>query len=409
MKEYPFETATLSNGLRIIHQSSPTDVVYMGYAIDAGTRDEAPGEHGLAHFVEHTLFKGTARRRAWHILNRMENVGGDLNAYTGKEETVVYAALLKHDFARALDLLTDIVFHCTFPEAEISKERAVILDEIDSYADSPSELILDDFEDLLFSGHPLGHNILGTPRSVRRFDAADARRFTARHYCPARAVLFVYGNIPLPRIERLAAQLTSDLPSGTPLAGRTAPSNAQPRTEHRHRHTHQTLVATGTTAYPHADPRRIGLALLSNLLGGPGMNSRLNVALRERLGLVYNVEANISTYTDTSTFSVCYGCAPADAERCMALTHAELQRLIDAPLSSRQLAAARRQLMGQIGVAADIFENNALAMGKACLHYGRPTTRAELLQRLDALTPDALQAIAADILAPNRFSTLIYT
>jgi len=411
MKEKPFETAVLANGLRIIHQSSPTDVVYMGYAIDAGTRDEGPAEHGLAHFVEHTLFKGTVKRHAWRIRERMELVGGDLNAYTNKEETVVYSAFLKPHFARALELLTDIVFHPTFPEHEVMKEREVILDEIESYEDSPSELIFDEFEDLVYSGHPLGHNILGTPRRVRTFGPDDALRFTSRYYHPANAVLFVYGNIPLERIVGLAERLTLDLPSGSPNKGRTAPSlqpDESPRTKVRHRHTHQTLVITGCAAYAFLDPRRIGLCLLSNLLGGPGMNSRLNVVLREHLGLVYNVETNITSYTDTGTFTICYGCDPADAERCLTLTQGELQHLVDTPLTARQLAAARKQLIGQVGVSADNFEEAALAMAKTYLHYGIPVTHAELLRQLDALTPDALHVIATDILDPQHLSTLIY-
>lgn len=408
MKEIPFETAVLSNGLRIIRQSSHTDVVYSGYAIDAGTRDETKDEHGLAHFVEHTLFKGTEHRRAWHILNRMENVGGDLNAYTNKEETVIYSAFLKRDFARALDLLTDIVFHCTFPELEVQKEKTVILDEIESYEDTPSELIFDDFEDLLFSGHPLGHNILGSPYSVRRLEAADARRFTSRFYHPANAVLFVYGNIPLDRIVRTAEQLTSDLPSGTPNQRRTAPCATPPITKVHRRHTHQTLVITGCTAYPFGDPRRVGLRLISNILGGPGMNSRLNVVMRERAGLVYNVESNITTYTDTGVFSICFGCGPEDTERCMDLAKTELQRFADTPLTSLQLHAARKQFAGQVGVASDNFENAALSMAKTFLHYGRPSTRSELLQKLDVLTPAFLCDIAGSLFAPDRFFTLIY-
>lgn len=408
MKEKSFETATLTNGLRIIRLASPTDVVYCGYAIDAGTRDEAVGEEGLAHFVEHTLFKGTARRKAWHILNRMENVGGDLNAYTNKEETVVYAAFLKKDFARALDLLTDIVFHCTFPDREVTKETEVILDEIESYEDSPSELIFDEFEDLLYQGHALGHNILGTPRSVRRMGPADARRFTDRYYHPANAVLFVYGNIPMERVVRMAERLTSDLAPGTVNDVRQTPPPYVAQTVRRHRRTHQTHVLMGCEGYPAEDRRRTGLYLLNNLLGGPGMNSRLNVALREHLGLVYNVESNLTGYTDTGVFNIYYGCDPADVERCGVLVREELQRLIDTPLTGRQLAAAKKQLIGQLGVAADNFENTALAMAKTFLHYGRPEDTAALVRRIEALTPDELQAIAAELFPADHLTTLIY-
>ena len=408
MKEKAIQTAVLPNGLRIIQASSPTDVVYCGYAIDAGTRDELPSEHGLAHFVEHTLFKGTRKRSAWHILNRMENVGGDLNAYTNKEETVIYASCLRKDFRRAIELLSDIVFNCTFPQKEIPGELGVILDEIESYEDSPSELIFDDFENILFAGHPLGHNILGTPRKLRTFTSQSALNFTSRYYHPANAVLFVYGNISLKRIMNYAALYTEGLPSGTALNDRKPPVPHPASHVVRHRHTHQTHVLMGCEAYPSDDPRRTGLYLLNNLLGGPGMNSRLNVALREHLGLVYNVESNLTGYTDTGVFNIYFGCNPSDAPRCIELTFAELQRLKNTPLSSLQLHAAKKQLIGQLGVAADNFENNALAMGKTFLHYNKYQDSATLYARIEALTASSLQDIAQEVFAENHLTTLIY-
>ncbi|MBO7466995.1 MAG: insulinase family protein [Bacteroidaceae bacterium] len=408
MKEKAIQTAVLPNGLRIIQASSPTDVVYCGYAIDAGTRDELPSEHGLAHFVEHTLFKGTRKRSAWHILNRMENVGGDLNAYTNKEETVIYASCLRKDFRRAIELLSDIVFNCTFPQKEIPGELGVILDEIESYEDSPSELIFDDFENILFAGHPLGHNILGTPRKLRTFTSQSALNFTSRYYHPANAVLFVYGNISLKRILNYAALYTEGLPSGTALNDRKPPVPHPASHVVRHRHTHQTHVLMGCEAYPSDDPRRTGLYLLNNLLGGPGMNSRLNVALREHLGLVYNVESNLTGYTDTGVFNIYFGCNPSDAPRCIELTFAELQRLKKTPLSSLQLHAAKKQLIGQLGVAADNFENNALAMGKTFLHYNKYQDTATLYARIEVLTASSLQDIAQEVFAENHLTTLIY-
>ena len=408
MKEKAIQTAVLPNGLRIIQASSPTDVVYCGYAIDAGTRDELPSEHGLAHFVEHTLFKGTRKRSAWHILNRMENVGGDLNAYTNKEETVIYASCLRKDFRRAIELLSDIVFNCTFPQKEIPGELGVILDEIESYEDSPSELIFDDFENILFAGHPLGHNILGTPRRLRTFTSQSALNFTSRYYHPANAVLFIYGNISLKRILDYAALYTEGLPSGSALNGRKPPVPHPASHVVRHRHTHQTHVLMGCEAYPSDDPRRTGLYLLNNLLGGPGMNSRLNVALREHLGLVYNVESNLTGYTDTGVFNIYFGCNPSDAPRCIELTFAELQRLKKTPLSSLQLHAAKKQLIGQLGVAGDNFENNALAMGKTFLHYNKYQDTATLYARIEALTASSLQDIAQEVFAENHLTTLIY-
>ena len=401
-------TTTLTNGLRIIHTPSPTSVVYCGYAINAGTRDEQEHETGLAHFVEHMLFKGTTRRRAWHILNRMENVGGDLNAFTNKEETVVYSAFLKKDFTRALELLTDIVFRSTFPQHEINKERGVILEEIDSYEDNPAELIFDDFENLLFHEHSLGHNILGTPQHIKRFTTASAQHYAQRYYHPANAVLFVYGNIPFNRIVMWAERLTADIPSGYANTGRTAPLPYTPRLEETKRHTHQTHVMLGCVGYPSSDKRRTGLYLLNNMLGGPGMNSRLNLALREQTGLVYNVESNLTSYTDTGVFNIYFGTDPRDAERCIELTMHELHRLCQSPLTALQLSAAKKQLIGQIGVASDNFENTALGMAKTYLHYGKYESIEALFHRIEALTPKELWDIANELFKKENLTLLIY-
>lgn len=403
-----YDTATLTNGLRIIRQTSPTDVVYTGYAIDAGTRDEKSDEFGLAHFVEHMLFKGTAKRKAWHILNRMENVGGDLNACTTKEETMIYTASLRKDFSRALELLTDITFHSTFPEREVPHEVEVILDELDSYEDTPSDLIFDDFEDVLFEGHALGHNILGNPRRLRMFKGTDAKSFTQRFYHPSNAVLFVFGNIPMERIIRTAEQLTQDLEPGTPNRGRTAPPPYMSKEVVKHRHTHQLHVLTGCVTYPAGDNRRTGLCLLNNMLGGPGMNSRLNVALREHTGLVYNIESNLTGYTDTGIFNIYFGCDADDLERCLSLMQKELDLLCDKPLTALQLSAAKKQLIGQMGVAGDNFENNALAMAKSFLHYGICEDHATVCRRIEVLTAEELQSIACELFRKENLTTLIY-
>ena len=404
----PCNTTTLSNGLRIIHTPSPTSVVYCGYAIDAGTRDEEPGELGLAHFVEHMLFKGTTRRRAWHILNRMENVGGELNAYTNKEETVVYSAFLKKDFARALELLTDIVFHSTYPQHEMDKERGVILEEIDCYEDNPAELIFDDFEDILFHGHSLGHNILGTPKLIKRFTSVHARNFVDRYYHPANAVLFVYGNVPFNRVVMWAERLTADIPAGVPNKGRTAPLPYVPRRVEQNRRTHQAHVMMGCTGYPSGDKRRTGLYLLNNMLGGPGMNSRLNLALRENLGLVYNVESNLMNYTDTGGFNIYFGTDTNEADRCAELAMKELDKLREKPLTSLQLSAAKKQLIGQVGVAADNFESTALGMAKTYLHYGEYEGAEALYRRIEALTAQELWDIANELFGRDNLSVLVY-
>lgn len=398
----------LPNGLRLLHEPVRSRVAYCGFAVDAGTRDERDEEHGMAHFVEHLLFKGTAKRKAWHILNRMENVGGDLNAYTNKEETVVYCAFPAEHFARAFELLADIVFHSTFPPREMEKEAEVVIDEIRSYEDTPSELIYDDFEDLLFRGHPLGRNILGTPERLKAFAPADVAAFTGRLYVPANMVFFVRGDVDFKRVVRLAGKLLADVPAGTGAHARLAPPPYVPERRTLHRDTHQAHVMVGGRGYDAYDKRRTALYLLNNLLGGPGMNSRLNVALRERRGLVYTVESNLTSYTDTGAFAIYFGCDPADVDTCLRLTRQELRRLRDRQLTTLQFEAARKQLLGQIIVASDNNENNALGMAKTFLHYNRYETLSELFRRIEALTPAQLLDVAGDVLAEERLSVLIY-
>lgn len=404
----PYNIHTLSNGLRIIHAPSPTQVVYCGYAIDAGTRDEADNEQGLAHFVEHLIFKGTRKRRAWHILNRMEHVGGDLNAYTNKEETVIYSTCLAVHFGRALELMTDIVFHSTFPSHEIEKEIEVILDEIQSYEDTPSELIFDEFEEIVFRNHPLGRNILGDPVRLKSFRTEDALRWVETFYRPANMVFFVLGNLPFEKVVRRVEAVTSDLLS-VPVAKRRFPLPAyEPCRQIRRKETHQAHVMLGTRSYPASDERRTGLYLLNNLLGGPGMNSRLNVSLRERKGLVYTVESNLISYTDTGTFSVYFGCNPHDVETCLRLVRTELLRLCDKSLSAAQLKAAQKQLVGQIAVASDNFESIALDMGKTFLHYNKYESPETLFQRIEALVPESLRQVAQEIFDEKRLTTLLF-
>ena len=405
----PYNTFILPNGLRIIHTPSMTNVTYCGFAVDAGTRDELPDEQGMAHFVEHLIFKGTRKRRAWHILNRMENVGGDLNAYTNKEETVIYSAFLKEHFARAVELLTDIVFHSTFPEQEIAKEVEVIIDEIQSYEDSPAELIFDDFEELIFPDHPLGRNILGTPEQLRRFGSQDALRFTGRYYRPSNMVFFVQSDIDFKRIVRTVEKAMAEIPfSAVEGYQRQAPLPYQPQQLTLHKDTHQAHIMIGGRGYNAYDERRTGLYLLNNILGGPGMNSRLNISLREKRGLVYTVESNLTAYTDTGTFCIYFGCDQEDADYCAELVHKELKKLRDHTLTSSQLHAAKKQIIGQIGVASDNFENNALDMAKCFLHYKRYEEKEEVFQRIESLTATELLEIANEMFSENYLSTLIY-
>ena len=445
-----YNTHTLDNGLRIIHLPSDSKVVYCGYQINAGTRNEEPGEEGLAHFCEHVTFKGTERRKAWHILNCLESVGGDLNAYTNKEGTVYYSAILKEHIARAVDLLSDIVFHSVYPQAEIDKEVEVICDEIESYNDSPAELIYDEFENILFKGSPLGHNILGTAEQVRSFTTEDALRFTRKLYRPDNAIFFAYGDIDFKKLVKLVGRALADDDSGklaeedchadfaddadfsggTGFAGdensitteksvssvkSVGPKNYPSvgdeiagQTIVMQKNTHQAHVMIGTRAYDVNDDRRMPLYLLNNILGGPGMNAKLNLALREHNGLVYTVESTMVAYGDTGTWSIYFGCDEHDIKRCLRLVRKELDRMMEKPLSDSQLKAAKKQIKGQIGVACDNRENFALDFGKSFLHYGWEKNVDCLYEQVEAITSQQIQDVARELFDKDRLITLIF-
>ena len=410
-----YNTYTLDNGLRIIHLPSDSQVVYCGYQINAGTRNEEPGEEGLAHFCEHVTFKGTERRKAWHILNCLESVGGDLNAYTNKEGTVYYSAILKEHIARAVDLLSDIVFHSVYPQAEIDKEVEVICDEIESYNDSPAELIYDEFENILFKGSPLGHNILGTAEQVRAFKTEDALRFTRKLYRPDNAIFFAYGDIDFKKLVRLLQRALANDESVVNLAEEKLPKKYPSvgdgiagQTIVMQKNTHQAHVMIGTRAYDVNDDRRMPLYLLNNMLGGPGMNAKLNLALREHNGLVYTVESTMVAYGDTGTWSIYFGCDEHDVKRCLRLVRKELDKFMQKPLSDAQLKAAKKQIKGQIGVACDNRENFALDFGKSFLHYGWEKNVDRLYEQVDAITAAQIQAVAQELFDKDRLTTLIF-
>ena len=413
-----YNTYTLDNGLRIIHLPSDSKVVYCGYQINAGTRDEEPGEEGLAHFCEHVTFKGTERRKAWHILNCLESVGGDLNAYTNKEGTVYYAAILKEHIARAVDLLSDIVFHSTYPQQEIDKEVEVICDEIESYNDSPAELIYDEFENILFKGNSLGHNILGTAEQVRQFTTEDALRFTRKLYRPDNAVFFAYGDIDFKKLVTLLKRSVGseelrvkneEFYSREEERMKGEESNSpKGQTIVMEKHTHQAHVMIGTQAYDVHDDRRMPLYLLNNILGGPGMNAKLNLALREHNGLVYTVESTMVAYGDTGTWNIYFGCDEHDVKRCLRLVRKELDKFMEKPLSDAQLRAAKKQIKGQIGVACDNRENFALDFGKSFLHYGWEKNVDRLYEQVDAITAQQMQAVAQELFDEHRLTTLIF-
>ena len=468
--EMKYNTYTLDNGLRIIHLPSDSQVVYCGYQINAGTRNEEPGEEGLAHFCEHVTFKGTERRKAWHILNCLESVGGDLNAYTNKEGTVYYSAILKEHIARAVDLLSDIVFHSVYPQAEIDKEVEVICDEIESYNDSPAELIYDEFENILFKGSPLGHNILGTAEQVRAFKTEDALRFTRKLYRPDNAIFFAYGDIDFKKLVKLIGRAVADdesdklaeedchadfaddadfsgdtrfsgvrdseitqisqAPQMTQISGDENPITTEKsvssvksmgpkkypfvgkeiagQTIVMQKNTHQAHVMIGTRAYDVNDDRRMPLYLLNNMLGGPGMNAKLNLVLREHNGLVYTVESTMVAYGDTGTWSIYFGCDEHDVKRCLRLVRKELDKFMQKPLSDAQLKAAKKQIKGQIGVACDNRENFALDFGKSFLHYGWEKNVDRLYEQVDEITAAQIQAVAQELFDKERLTTLIF-
>lgn len=420
-----YNTHTLANGLRIIHLPSAQPVVYCGYAVGAGTRDEELGrEEGMAHFCEHITFKGTERRSSMQILGHLESVGGDLNAFTNKEETVYHAAVLKENIDRAVDLLTDIVFHSTYPQAEIDKEVEVIVDEIESYNDSPAELVYDLFENAVFGGHPLGHNILGTAEKLRRYTTADALRFTRRYYRPENSVFFAYGDVDFQKLVRLLERANANVAAvslppqqqalcdesagccGNDTATAVLPPYVAQHIEH-HMDTHLAHVMLGTRAYDVHDERRIALYLLNNILGGPGMTARLNVSLRERNALVYTVESMAQSYSDTGLWAVYFGCDPKNVKRCLRLIRRELDKVMQRPLSDAQLRAAKRQIRGQIGIACDSRESFALDFAKSYLHYGWKKDVTALCERIDALTAADLQRVAQDLFAEERLTMLV--
>ena len=419
-----YNTYTLDNGLRIIHLPSDSKVVYCGYQINAGTRNEEPGEEGLAHFCEHVTFKGTERRKAWHILNCLESVGGDLNAYTNKEGTVYYSAILKEHIARAVDLLTDIVFHSVYPQAEIDKEVEVICDEIESYNDSPAELIYDEFENIIFKGSPLGHNILGTAEQVRSFKTEDALRFTRKLYRPDNAIFFAYGDIDFKKLVRLLKKsflseerrVKSEKFNSPETQAQFNIQHSTFNTQHSfegqtivmQKNTHQAHVMIGTRAYDVNDSRRMPLYLLNNMLGGPGMNAKLNLALREHNGLVYTVESTMVAYGDTGVWSIYFGCDEHDVKRCLRLVRKELDKFMQKPLSDAQLKAAKKQIKGQIGVACDNRENFALDFGKSFLHYGWEKNVDRLYEQVDEITAAQIQAVAQELFDKDRLTTLIF-
>jgi len=403
-----YQTYTLSNGLRIIHKPDSTAVTYCGLVINTGSRDETEQEQGMAHFIEHMLFKGTEKRRSGHIINRLENVGGELNAYTSKEETVVYAIVLNEYFERAMELVFDIAFHSTFPQKEIDKEVVIIVDEIQSYNDSPSELIFDDFEELIFANHPIAHNILGKPEMLEHYSTDDAVRFVRKNYKPEEMVFFVLGDLDFNRLIRMGEKYLKSENFIKESVVRTSPTSYLPVRKEIDKNTHQVHFMLGNRSYNLYHPNRLGMYLLTNILGGPGMNSLLNLSIREKHGLVYNVESNYQPFTDTGMWSVYFGCDTENATRCEQLVLAELQKLREQPLSDNALRKYKLQLMGQMAISSEQKENFALSLGKSFMRYGKIEDLESVKKRIEAITAEDLQNIAIEMYNPDQLSVLIY-
>ena len=400
-------THTLENGLRVIHRQFPSEISYCGVAINTGTRDEYSHEWGMAHFVEHMLFKGTKRRKAHHISNRMENVGGDLNAFTTKEETFIYSTFLKEYFPRAVELLGDIIFNSEFPQIQINREREVVLDEIDSYDDNPSELIYDDFENLMFSGHDIGHYILGEPHTLNSFNSDNVNSFVNRQYQTSKMVFFSFGKTPFSKVLKLTEKYFNIKQESVEAKNRVAPIITTPVTRIIDKNTTQTHVVLGWNKYNMYHPDRYVVYLLNSILGGGSLNSRLSRSLREKNGLAYNIESNISLYSDTGFYSIYFACDPKNKDKCLRLIKKELKSIMEKALTPMQLTVAKRQWKGQLGISAEMNENNALSMAKNYLHHKRFIDLEEVFSKVDAISAEQIKSVANELFSSEPFE-LIY-
>ncbi len=403
-----FETHTLSNGIRLIHHTVNANVAHCGIILNTGSRDETEEEWGIAHYIEHVVFKGTTKRKAYHILSRMEDVGGELNAYTSKEETCVYTTFLNKDYKRSLELIGDITFNSIFPEKELEKEKEVILDEINSYKDSPSELIFDDFEELIFKDDPIGRNILGTPKHVKAFKRDDILNFIKNNYHTDQMVISSVGNIDFKKLVKMVEKFFGHIPESIRTEKRTKPNSYKARTQTMIKKTYQRHCVMGNIAYDLDDERRIPLSLLTNILGGPGMNSRLNMSLRERHGLAYNIEANYTPYADTGVFSIYFGTDKGNLDKCLSLINKEMDLLCTKKLGPGQLTRAKNQMIGQIAISSENNENLMLSIGKSFLLYNRIDSLDELYQKVESITAEQLIEVANEILNKDRLTTLMY-
>lgn len=401
-----FHTYILPNGIRGIHRQVRSNVVHCALVIGAGSRDERDGEHGLAHFTEHAFFKGTQRRKAYQVNCRLENLGGELNAFTTKEDTTIHATVLRQDFAKAAELIADVAFRSTYPEHELEREREVICDEINTYKDSPADMIYDTFEDMLFEGSELGHNILGRKQSVMRFGGDAIRAFTARTHTTDRMVFSTIGSMSPKAAEDMARRYFADVPATQASFAREVPRMNMPFDKSIARHTHQTHCINGWRACGLNDAQRLPLALLVNILGGPSANSRLNVTVREKYGLSYNIEASYTPYVDCGIVAVYFSCDHSNAGRCNELVDAEVERLRSIPLTARHLSMAKRQFIAQLAISMESNEGYMLGAGKSFLAHDTVDTMEEVYRKVEAVTAEELMRTAAEIFSDK--SRLIY-
>ena len=402
--EHDIHYATLPSGLRLVAARRDVVVEHCGVAVNAGSRDETPDMYGLAHFVEHTIFKGTSHRRAWHILNRMELVGGELNAYTTKEETLLYSTFPAGNLSRAVELIADLVQDSRFPAVELDRERLVVADEIDSYLDVPSEGIFDDFEELIFAGSPLAHNILGDKESLKRFDSEVCRSYLDRFYTPGEMVFFYSGPENPDKVVRLAEKYFSTLNRVDHARDRVSPPVLDAFDETRHIDTHQAHTVLGARVDGMMSSDRFAIALLTNMLGGPGMNSLLNVALRERRGLVYTVDAGTSLMSDTGLFTIYFGCDSEDVSRCVKLVNNTISYLAETLLSPRRVEEAKKQYAGQLTVASVNSEQSAISMARNTLYRGSAMSASEVINEINSLTAADIQRIAGTLTNLSRLT-----
>ena len=392
-----FYTYTLPNGIRGIHRQVRGSVAHCALVIGAGSRDERPGQYGLAHLTEHAFFKGTQRRRAWQINCRLENLGGELNAFTTKEETTVHATTLRGDFAKAAELIADIVFRSTFPEREIDREKEVIVDEINTYKDSPADMIYDTFEDMLFEGSELGHNILGSKAALMRYDGEKIRAFTARTHTADRMVFSSIGNFSARTAEAVARRYFGDRPATTRGFERAVPPPVAAFEKTVTKRTHQTHCILGNRACGLEDPDRLPLSLLVNILGGPSANSLLNMEIREKHGLSYNIEATYTPYCDSGLAAIYFSSEHTHAEQCTELIYKQLKQLRTVPLTARRLSMAKKQFIAQLAISSESNESYMLSAGKSLLMHDEVDTMEQVYAKIRALTASQLTEAAEKV------------